>query len=130
MEGMLHSSQAHPGLMAASIPWLSSLDYKRLCTWLPYASIVLVLTRDKGSGRVTIGSDGLPRVHYWPDAHDRASMMKVTLALSPGQHGQMCRTSHCASWKRTDAVLSLYLKQDGDKKELQSKQCLQSGSLV
>jgi hypothetical protein len=70
--------QAHPGLMAASIPWLSGADYKRLCTWFPYVSIVLVLTRDRSSGRVTIGKDGLPRLHYWPDAHDRGSMMKVS----------------------------------------------------
>jgi hypothetical protein len=60
------------------MPWLSGQDYKRLCTWLPYASSVLVLTRDRGSGRITIGRDGLPRVHYWPNAHDRASMMKVS----------------------------------------------------
>ena len=63
--------------MAASMPWLSGSDYKRLCAWMPYVSIVLVLTRDRGSGRVTIGKDGLPRLHYWPDAHDRGSMMKV-----------------------------------------------------
>ena len=70
--------QAHPGLMAASMPWLSGVDYKRLCTWFPYAALLLVLTRDKGSGRVTIGKDGLPRILYWPDKHDRASMMDVS----------------------------------------------------
>ena len=69
--------QAHPGLMAASLPWLSGVDYKRTVTWIPYTAIVLVLTRDKGSGRVTIGRDGLPRIRYWPDAHDRGSMLKV-----------------------------------------------------
>jgi hypothetical protein len=73
--------QAHPGLMAASMPWLSGVDFKRLCTWFPYVTIVLVLTRDKGCGRVTIGRDGLPRLHYWPDTHDRASMMDVSLPL-------------------------------------------------
>ena len=72
--------QAHPGLMAASMPWLSGLDFKRLCTWFPYVSIALVLTRDKGSGRVTIGRDGLPRIHYWPNSHDRTSMMDVSFS--------------------------------------------------
>ena len=81
--------QAHPGLMAASMPWLSGMDYKRLCTWFPYAALLLVLTRDKGSGRVTIGRDGFPRIHYWPAKHDRASMMKVSslcfnLRVAPG----------------------------------------------
>ena len=64
--------------MAASMPWLSGADYKRLCTWFPYATLLLVLTRDKGSGKVTIGRDGLPRIHYWPDKHDRGSMMDVS----------------------------------------------------
>jgi hypothetical protein len=73
--------QGHPGLMAASSPWLGGSDYKRVCTWMPYVSTVLVLVRDKGSGRVTLGADGLPRLHYWPDAHDRASMIKVGAGL-------------------------------------------------
>ena len=67
--------QAHPGIIAASIPWLGGHDYKRLCTWFPYMGVILVLTRDKGSGRVTIGRDGLPRMHYWPNKHDQQSMM-------------------------------------------------------
>ncbi len=75
--------QAHPGIIAASMPWLNGLDYKRLCSWMPYVSVVLVLTRDKGSGRVTIGADGLPRVHYWPNKQDRASMMNVSSFLIP-----------------------------------------------
>ena len=70
--------QAHPGLMAASMPWLDGQDFKRLCTWMPYVAVTLVLTRDRGSGRVTIGRDGLPRLHYWPDEHDQESMMQVT----------------------------------------------------
>ena len=64
--------------MAASMPWLDGQDFKRLCTWMPYVAVTLVLTRDRGSGRVTIGRDGLPRLHYWPDEHDRESMMQVT----------------------------------------------------
>ncbi len=70
-------TQAHPGLIAGSIPWLSGADFKRTCAWMPYVSSALVLTRDRGCGRVTIGRDGLPRLHYWPDAHDRESMMRV-----------------------------------------------------
>lgn len=84
--------QAHPGLMAASMPWLSGVDYKRLCTWFPYAALLLVLTRDRGSGRVTIGRDGLPRIHYWPDKHDRASMMKVSSLFFTHE---MCKCSLC-----------------------------------
>ena len=70
--------QAHPGLMVASMPWLGGRDFKRLCAWMPHAAATLVLARDRGSGRVTIGRNGLPRLHYWPSKHDRESMMQVT----------------------------------------------------
>ncbi|CAK0785523.1 hypothetical protein CVIRNUC_008733 [Coccomyxa viridis] len=73
---LLQTPSAHPGLMAASMPWLDGQDFKRLCTWMPYVAVTLVLTRDRGSGRVTIGRDGLPRLHYWPDEHDQESMMQ------------------------------------------------------
>ena len=83
--------QAHPGLMAASMPWLDGQDFKRLCTWMPFVAVTLVLTRDKGSGRVTIGRDGRPRLHYWPNEHDRESMMQVTAAWCwPGDQVTEC----------------------------------------
>ena len=66
--------------MAASMPWLGGRDFKRLCAWMPHAAPALVLARDQGAGRVTIGRDGLPRLHYWPNKHDRESMVQVTTA--------------------------------------------------
>ena len=87
--------QAHPGLMAASMPWLDGQDFKRLCTWMPFVAVTLVLTRDRGSGRVTIGRDGLPRLHYWPDEHDRESMMQVTATgCWPGHQATVCAFKH------------------------------------
>ena len=74
--------------MAASMPWLSGADYKRLCAWFPYATLLLVLTRDRGSGRVTIGRNGLPRIHYWPDRHDRDSMMNVRILIQSQQSAE------------------------------------------
>ena len=76
--------QAHPGLMVASMPWLGGRDFKRLCAWMPHAAIALVVTRDGGAGRVMIGRDGLPRLHYRPDRHDQESMMQVTAAGCAG----------------------------------------------
>ena len=83
--------QAHSGLMAPSMPWLGSRDFKRLCAWMPHAAVALVLARVRGTGRVTIGRDGLPRLHYWPDKHDRESMMQVTAAgCWPGDQVTEC----------------------------------------
>ena len=46
----------------------------------PYTAGALVYARDKDSGEVYLGADGLPRIKYWPSAGDRASMMKVWAA--------------------------------------------------
>lgn len=68
------------GVAAGTATWIGARDYKRLMTWMPYTANILVLTRDRGSGRVTIGKDGLPRVAYWPNAFDRANMLKARAA--------------------------------------------------
>ncbi|KAK9827599.1 hypothetical protein WJX81_002935 [Elliptochloris bilobata] len=79
---LLMTPAPHVGVAAATATWLTGRDYKRLMTWMPYTANILVLTRDRGSGRVTIGKDGLPRVTYWPNAFDRANMLKgLELAL-------------------------------------------------
>lgn len=72
--------QAHPGLTAASFPWPSGPAYKMRALQFPYTAGALIYARDKDSGEVYLGADGLPRIKYWPSAGDRASMMKV------GQH--------------------------------------------
>ena len=40
-------------------------------------ALALALTRDSGSGRVTIDSSGAPQCSYWPSKRDRAGMVKV-----------------------------------------------------
>ena len=70
-------AQAHPGLTAASYPWPSGAAFKRMTLGFPYTAGALVYVRDRGSGRVYLGSDGLPRIRYWPCEFDRQSMLKV-----------------------------------------------------
>ena len=79
-EPCVYHAQPHVGVAAGTATWLGARDYKRLMTWMPYTANILVLTRDRGSGRVTIGKDGLPRVAYWPNAFDRANMLKARAA--------------------------------------------------
>ncbi len=71
--------QAHPGLTAASFPWPSGPAYKMRALQFPYTAGALVYARDRDSGEVYLGADGLPRFKYWPSAGDRDSMMKVHL---------------------------------------------------
>jgi long-chain-alcohol oxidase len=47
---LLFTPATHPGLFAAATPWVGGRDYKRLMLQYPNACVVLVLTRDSGSG--------------------------------------------------------------------------------
>ena len=59
------------------MPWLSGEDFKVNVPDMPNSAPLLIIVRDTGSGRVTLGPDGLPRIRYWPCAHDREAMMQV-----------------------------------------------------
>ncbi|CAL5227030.1 g9925 [Coccomyxa viridis] len=73
---LLATPSAHPGLTAASFPWPSGPAYKMRALQFPYTAGALVYARDRDSGEVYLGADGLPRFKYWPSAGDRDSMMK------------------------------------------------------
>ncbi len=83
--------QAHPGLTAASFPWPSGAAYKLKALTFPYTAGALVYVRDKDSGEVYVGADGLPRIKYWPSAGDRESMMKVRSLL----YNLVCALTSC-----------------------------------
>jgi long-chain-alcohol oxidase len=44
----------------------------------PYTAGALVYVRDRGSGRVYLGADGLPRASYWLSDFDQQSMLKAS----------------------------------------------------
>jgi choline dehydrogenase-like flavoprotein len=48
----------HPALLTAALPWESAAQHARLMATLPRLSLVAVIPRDAGSGRVRIGRDG------------------------------------------------------------------------
>ncbi|PRW45373.1 Long-chain-alcohol oxidase FAO1 [Chlorella sorokiniana] len=73
---LLYTPAVHPGLFAAASPWLGGEDFKDLMLQYPNACVVLVLTRDSGSGRVVIDSAGRPRIHYSLSKFDEGSMVK------------------------------------------------------
>lgn len=68
--------------MGAAVPWLGGAAWQREGEDLPRSAAVLVLARDAGAGRVTLGADGLPRAEYWPGAADVASLLKVLLVYA------------------------------------------------
>ena len=55
---------AHPALLTAALPWDGAAEHARLMASLPRLSLIAVIPRDRGAGRVRIGRDGEPIVAY------------------------------------------------------------------
>ena len=70
----LESPSAHPPLLASGLEFYSPHDMKEQMIKLSRSFAAIVLCRDKGSGTVTIDTDGRPRLYYPLDAHDRQSL--------------------------------------------------------
>lgn len=61
-----------PGWVLAFQSWKGGLEYKELCSKLPYMTSYIVLTRDRDTGRVFPDPvDGRCRIAYTPSAFDR-----------------------------------------------------------
>jgi long-chain-alcohol oxidase len=64
----------HPGTAAAALPWRSAADHRALMEGSANLSLVGVLGRDAGAGRVRIDRDGSPRVRWRLDPADEARL--------------------------------------------------------
>jgi long-chain-alcohol oxidase len=64
----------HPGTAAAALPWRSAADHRALMERSANLSLVGVLGRDAGAGRVLIDRDGSPRVRWRLDPADEARL--------------------------------------------------------
>lgn len=72
----LMNASAHPGVLAMATPWLSGRMHKRAMQRLEYTANIMIITRDRYSGRVTVGPDGYPRIHYRLHPYDARHMMR------------------------------------------------------
>jgi long-chain-alcohol oxidase len=64
----------HPGLGSNALPWESAADHRAMMERFDHLSLVGVLCRDMGAGRVRIARDGSPRVRYRLDPGDEARL--------------------------------------------------------
>jgi long-chain-alcohol oxidase len=64
----------HPGMAAAALPWRSAADHRALMARSARLSLVGVLCRDTGAGRVRVDRDGSPRVRWRLAPADEARM--------------------------------------------------------
>ncbi len=65
----------HPGLIGLSAPWYSAREYRQLLSQAPYIATIIVLTRDKGEGTVTVDRDGEPVIDYVVSVYDRKHLL-------------------------------------------------------
>jgi long-chain-alcohol oxidase len=67
----LETVPLHPALLTAALPWEGASPHARLMASLPRLSLIAVILRDAGAGRVRIGRDGEAIATYRPAADDR-----------------------------------------------------------
>jgi len=70
---------AHPGLSALALPWQSGRDHKQLMQSLNRMNNIIILTRDKHSGRVKLNADGQPVPEYELNPYDANHLMRGVL---------------------------------------------------
>ena len=64
----------HPGTAAVALPWRSAAEHRALMERSANLSLVGVLCRDSGAGRVRVDRDGSPRVRWRLAPADEARM--------------------------------------------------------
>ncbi|HZF12838.1 MAG TPA: GMC family oxidoreductase N-terminal domain-containing protein [Thermoanaerobaculia bacterium] len=67
----LETAPAHPGLLALATPWCGARDHRREMQASARKCTIIVLVRDKNTGRVRLGRDGTPVVDYRPGRLER-----------------------------------------------------------
>lgn len=71
----LEVAPAHPGLWASALPWTSGWQHKELMDSLHHLANIIVITRDRGSGRVLTGSGQRPVLSYRMSPYDSQHML-------------------------------------------------------
>lgn len=95
----LETAPIHPGLGAQTFPWASGRAHKRTMQRIAHFANIIILTRDRYAGRVTLDRAGQPVMHYKLHRYDARHMMRglleairiheaagATLIYGPHQH--------------------------------------------
>ncbi len=75
----LEVAPGHPGLLALALPWQTGRQHKEEMGRIAHAAPMIVLVRDKNSGRVTLNKHGEPVVEYPLGEHERAQLTQGTI---------------------------------------------------
>jgi long-chain-alcohol oxidase len=76
------TAPVHPGFMALGTPWESATQYDALVRGLAMTSLVGVLARDRGEGRVSLNRRGATVVRYGPNRYDQGHIRQGVIAAA------------------------------------------------
>lgn len=71
----LENAPAHPGLNGLANPWTGGRAHKEVVQKLPYTANIIILTRDRDGGRVTVDKQGKPVLKYRLSDYDARHLM-------------------------------------------------------
>lgn len=69
-------SPAHPGLWGLALAWTSREEHRRRLERVAHLANIIILTRDKHAGRVTVDRRGRPLLHYRIAQDDATRMLR------------------------------------------------------
>ncbi|HEV3455125.1 MAG TPA: GMC family oxidoreductase N-terminal domain-containing protein [Thermoanaerobaculia bacterium] len=78
----LETAPAHPGLLAMATPWCGARDHRREMQASARKCTLIVIVRDRTSGRVGVDRDGAPVVDYRPGRQEREQLRRGIAAAS------------------------------------------------
>ncbi|KAB8142879.1 FAD-binding protein [Chloroflexia bacterium SDU3-3] len=71
----LEIAPTHPGLFGMATPWYSAQNYREEMARAAHLASILILTRDRGEGRVRLDRAGDPVIDYAVSAYDRRHIL-------------------------------------------------------
>jgi choline dehydrogenase-like flavoprotein len=67
----MQTAPIHPGLAALALPWSDGYQHKAMMERLAALGNIIIITRDRDGGRVTLNRHGQPVIHYHLSPYDR-----------------------------------------------------------
>lgn len=82
----LETAPLHPGIAALAVPWIGARQHREVMSQLEHLAGMIVLTRDRDGGRVTVGREGQPVVDYRLSRYDAAHLLRGTVEALRVEH--------------------------------------------
>lgn len=117
----LENAPVHPGLNGLANPWGGGREFKETIQQLPYTANIIILTRDRDSGRVKLDRYGQPLIQYRLSKYDAGHLMRgiqESLKIHISAGALEVSTPHndrLRFFSQNDGTLDHYLKRIQDK---------------